>query len=240
MNNMSMRTKLFAAYFIILHILLAVFILKYDLISHTQSIPRIKKNTPESTPHFKRMLTYHKWMDGNVPYGAVIFIGDSITQGLAVSAVFPKSVNYGIGSDTTIGVLERLSSYKSLTRAKAIVIAIGVNDLNQHNNAEIIENFKKILNKLPINIPIIISAILPIDDKIEKRIGGNIRINNLNISITSLCNKYKNVHFLNTKTLLIDSDFNLSDTYHIGDGIHLNTSGYNIWINKLKQALKNQ
>ena len=40
-------------------------------------------------------------MDSLVPVGATVFIGDSITQGLATSAVVPLSVNYGIGGDTT-------------------------------------------------------------------------------------------------------------------------------------------
>jgi hypothetical protein len=116
------KKKLFFIYLSIIHVSLIFILLKSDFIPKVQAKLGFEKSTQELTPHFKRMLTYHKRMDGNIPSGAVIFIGDSITQGLAVSAVYPKSVNYGIGSDTTIGVIKRLSDYKSLSRARAIVI----------------------------------------------------------------------------------------------------------------------
>jgi len=236
---MSTKRKLLVVYLIIIHILLAFILLKSDFISQVHSRLVSNNITSELTPHFNRMLTYHKRMDGNVPDGAVILIGNSITQGLAVSAVFPKSVNYGIGSDTTIGVLERLSDYKSISRAKAIVIAVGVNDLSRRNNDEIIKNYKKILNKLPNNIPVIASAVLPVDEIIKNKTGRNNRISDLNVALDSLCENYINVHFVNPSKLLIDSDNNLSTLYHVGDGVHLNTKGYNILINELRKALKN-
>jgi len=43
------------------------------------------------TAHYKRMMVYHRYMEGSVPDGAVLFIGDSITQGLCVVAVCDKA-----------------------------------------------------------------------------------------------------------------------------------------------------
>jgi len=86
------------------------------------------KQPNELTPHYHQMVTFHSHMDGNVPDDSVIFIGDSLTQGLCVSAVACPSVNYGIGNDTTLGVLQRISQYESIQRAKVVVIAIGIND----------------------------------------------------------------------------------------------------------------
>ena len=236
---MSKKLKLFFVYLIIIHISLVIVLLKPDFAHRLQSKLGHENSAPELTPHFKRMLSYHKRIDGNVPDGAVIFIGDSITQGLAVIAVSPKSVNYGIGSDTTIGVLERIPAYKSLSHAKAIIIAIGVNDLRRRDNDEIIKNYKQILKKLPENIPIIANAILPVDEEIRNQTRRNDRISSLNIALNSICDGYKNVYFVNLSKQLIDSGNNLADSYHVGDGIHLNTKGYNVWIKELKKALKN-
>ena len=62
--------------------------------------------------HSERMLSCHQWMDLIVPAGSVVFIGDSITQGLPVSAIVANGINYGIGGDTTVGVLRRLSQIR--------------------------------------------------------------------------------------------------------------------------------
>jgi lysophospholipase L1-like esterase len=92
---------------------------------------------------------------------------------------------------------------------------------------------------VPDNVTIIANAILPVDESIRKNTGENNRINNLNIAIKSLCENYKNVHFLTFTEQLVDLEYNLSDSYHIGEGIHLNTKGYEIWIRELKKALQN-
>lgn len=236
---MSTKRKLAFFYLIIIHISLAFILANSDFISRVTSRLGFENSASELPPHFYRMLTHHKWMDGNVPSGAVILIGDSITQGLAVSAVSAKSVNFGIGSDTTVGVLKRLSDYKSLSRARAIVLAIGVNDLKRRGNDAIVNNYKKILNELPVNIPIITSAVLPIDEEIKNKRGLNNRISALNDAIKSLSESHKNVYFMDPTKQLIDSDNNLLDSYHVGDGVHLNTRGYDVWIRELRKALEN-
>ncbi len=60
------------------------------------------------------------------PDKSVVFVGDSLTQSLYVDAVARPSVNYGIGGDTTVGVLGRLPEYRSILCASAVVMAIGV------------------------------------------------------------------------------------------------------------------
>ena len=74
------------------------------------------------------------------PNQTIVFIGDSIIQGLYVSAVTENGVNFGISGDTTAGVLERIDKYTILNKARAVVIAIGINDIPRRNNKKIIEN----------------------------------------------------------------------------------------------------
>lgn len=190
------------------------------------------------TAHYTRMMVYHRYMDGSVPDGAVLFIGDSITQGLCVAAVCDKAVNYGIGSDTTLGVLERLKDYSSMERAAAVVVAIGVNDLGKRDNEAILANYKKIIEAVPSDTPLLFSAVLPLDERVKQvKEDRNIRIRALNESLAALCADNPRVHVVECTPLLADGTGNLNPAYHVGDGVHLNTEGYARWITVLREKL---
>ena len=190
------------------------------------------------SPHYGTMVKYHERMDGNVPDNAVIFIGDSITQGLAVSAVTPLAINYGIGKDTSVGVLQRIPLYRSLARAEAIVLAIGVNDLRQRSNDALVANFESILTQLlPSTVPVIVSSILPVDTRVWPEPDHNDRIEQINAKLELLCLQYPTARFVNSSERLLDAEQNLAPHYHIGDGIHLSTAGYEQWIDALCESL---
>ncbi|MBL4763899.1 MAG: hypothetical protein JKX67_01245 [Colwellia sp.] len=229
--------KIWLIYVTILHLFIGVVLLKSNFIEKVSAKNGLYQQ-PEISNYYNLITSYHKRMDGSIPMGATIFIGDSITQGLAVSAVSPLSVNYGIGSDTTLGVLERLPMYKSIDSAKSIVIAIGVNDLKRRGNNEILYNYKKILEYIPHDKNIVISAILPVDENVQSVKVSNERIFNLNLELHELTRNYNNVVFVNSRSLLQNTDRNLKDNFHIGDGVHLSTDGYEVWINQIKSALK--
>ena len=127
-------------YAIGLHLLLAIVLLKSNFIQKVEHKLGITSYQDEITDDFRRMLKYHMRMDGNVPNNSVVFIGDSITQGLAVTAVASPSINCGISCDTSYGVLKRIRRYKSIENASAVVIAIGVNDMKYRSNKKILWN----------------------------------------------------------------------------------------------------
>ena len=104
-----MKRPVSSAYLIAIHVFLVIVLLNSDFIvrlSNKLGVGNHQTKSSELTAYYHRMLGYHERMDGNVPDGAVIFIGDSITQGLCVSEVALQSVNYGIGTDTTFAVEE--------------------------------------------------------------------------------------------------------------------------------------
>lgn len=195
---------------------------------------------PELTEHYHRMLRYHLRMDGNVPDGAVVFVGDSLTQGLCADAVACPSVNYGIGSDTTVGVLERLPKYRCVSRASAVVLAIGSNDLDRRGDAEIIENFRRILAAVPQALPVVCSAVLPVNEPLlpASDRGANARISGLNAGLKALCEGDARCVFMDAGPRLVDSEGNLSTTLQDGDGVHLNCEGNRIWIEELRAAVR--
>lgn len=230
--------KLGVIYLLLLHILVATMFVQSDFIEKVEYRLGFSA-TPELSSYYDRITTYHFRMDGNVPDGATIFIGDSITQGLATSAIARLSVNYGIGSDTTIGVLNRIKKYESLTRAEAVVIAIGVNDLRRRHDEEIIANYKDILDRLPEYLPIVVSAILPVDERVQAVNSENRRILGVNKLIRDLANRHDNATFLDAGDVLRGADNNLKSDFHIGDGVHLSSDGYRVWITELRRALNN-
>lgn len=236
-----MRKRLLIGYIIFVHLFLLLVLVKSDFISrigYRQDLTTEVK--PEITLYFHQMVKYHQRIDPNVPDGAVIFIGDSITQGLCVSAVVTPSVNYGIGSDTTFGVLKRLPKYQSLSRASACVMAIGVNDLQLRENEEILKNYSRILHAVPQHLPFVLSAVLPIDERVYADFQGiNARIKELNHDLRVVCNTERpRCTFVDPGSKFIDSSGNLRKDYADGDGLHLNGAGNSIWIQELKEAIQ--
>lgn len=191
---------------------------------------------PELTRHYFEMLSYHLRMEPHIEPGSVIFIGDSHTQGLNVAAVTPQSINYGIGGDTSIGVLQRLPHYKSIQHAKAVVLEIGFNDLSKRNDAKILLAYEKIQALIPPPIPLVICAIFPVDENVIFT-GLNKRIQSLNQATRRLYSNRKNTIFIDIGEHLANEDGHLKSENHVGDGIHLSGRGYTLWIDALKKAL---
>ena len=234
-----MTKMLIIAYIVFIHVLLGVVLLKSDFIARIQyKLGASTVASGEISEEYPRMVLYHSRMDGNVPEGAVIFVGDSIIQSLYVAAVAPDSVNYGISNDTTVGLLQRLPTYGAIKRAGAVVVAIGTNDLTYRNNEEILRNFATIAEQLPKNIPVIFSAPLPIaESAIVERRGWNERIRGLSIGLKALVDRSSNLILVDIGPLLVDSQKNLAAENHT-DGIHLNTKGNALLIRELQKALK--
>ncbi len=232
-------------YLILLHFILLFMVFKTDFISKVEN--KLGILPKELTPLYHDMLAFHIRVDANLPKQTTIFIGDSITQGLAVAAVATPSSNYGIGNDTTYGVLQRIKHYKSLKTANAVVLAIGFNDLRRRSNADIIENYQQILQQIPKQTKLVVSAILPVDERVaitnnalaKKNMlaKNNARISEINSALKTLVTKRPHTIFVDTTEKLQDASLNLATKYHTGDGIHLSQQGYQVWIDELKKNM---
>ena len=148
-------------YIISIHLILLLIIIQPSIITTIKN-KLITNNNMNS--FYYSMLAYHQRLDRNIKDNAVLFLGDSLIQGLAVSSVTPYAVNYGIGHDTTEGLINRLPLYNSLHKVKLIVLEIGHNDLYIHSEEDIINNFKVIFDFLSPNTKIIVNSIFPIDE----------------------------------------------------------------------------
>jgi lysophospholipase L1-like esterase len=100
---------------------------------------------------------------------AVVFLGDSITQGWGggLGAAFPgvKVANRGISGDTTRGVLVRLKEDVLALDPRAVVLLIGTNDLEEGASPSVIAgNLRLILEALRAHdpkMPIILCEVFP-------------------------------------------------------------------------------
>jgi len=225
-------------YLVTLHVIVGVVVVKTDIVQYVQAQLGVEVMGPELTPHYETMLAFHQRVDANLPSGSILFIGDSITQGLAVTAIHPQSVNFGIGGDTTFGVLNRLPHYTSVAKSKLIVIAVGINDLKRRKDDEIIENYKKVAGLIPDEIPVLFSGVFPVDEVRSDLIGYNARINRINRRLNKLCVDSPRLYYFSMSDFVQDSNGELDDDYHIGDGIHLNSLANAAWISRLKALIE--
>jgi len=230
---------LFIVYLLLFHLFVGIVIVKTDILVRIQNKLGFTTEQEEITPFYYAMVGFHRRVDANIPDNSIIFLGDSLIQGLAISSIASPSINFGIGNDTTWGLIQRIPYYSSISKSKAIVIAIGVNDLIRRNNKEIINNYKKIATLIPDHIPIVFSAILPIDEALLDTVDFNKRIRDVNNELKKLCDDNQRLYFINITNQLTRPDGWLSEKFHIGDGIHLNALGNAVWIDGLKKGLLN-
>jgi lysophospholipase L1-like esterase len=107
----------------------------------------------------------------------VVMLGDSITAGVAWNELLGISgiANRGIGSDTTGGILGRLSNIYELN-PKICFIMAGINDIGKNIAMEIIiNNMTQIIDELENHgIEVIIQSTLYVSDEYgnwKKQIG---------------------------------------------------------------------
>ena len=233
---MSKRKVIFWLYIVLLHLLIAVLVQRMGLIPRL--IAKFSGTIVENTSLYNALLPYHRRMDGSVPDGAIVFIGDSMVHALVTSAIADKTANYGIGGDTVAGLIDRLSIYESLAGARAIVVSIGVNDLWWRSNDEIELLYRQLFSQLPQQVPVLANAIFPVEEKFDFPDGTNDRINALNSAVAAVANEHDNVTFLDYSAEFTSDSAQLDPSLHIGDGLHLNTRGYQLWIDILRDNLR--
>lgn len=189
----------------------------------------------QPSDHYRYKTRAHQTIDPMVADQAIVFIGDSITEGLNTSMVANNSVNYGISNDTTYGVLQRIQLYRSLGYAAVIVLAIGVNDLTFRSVEDTARDYALIIDRFPEGRVALLSAVLPVDENTGWT-GLNQKIDQLNLRISELAERNKSVFLLDASAQFKDADGNLKRSLHL-DGVHLNNAGYRLWINALKTAI---
>lgn len=164
--------------------------------------------------------------------GAVVFFGDSITQGWASLAKdFPqlKVANRGISGDTTRGLRTRLQGDVLALHPKAVSILIGTNDLDQGGTPEVVAaNLQAIVAELHhanATMPIVINKVMPRGAK-----AGFFpeKIRALNALYEEAFKSDPQVTFCDTWTLFDDGQGSCRKE-EFPDMLHPNAAGYAKW-----------
>jgi lysophospholipase L1-like esterase len=164
--------------------------------------------------------------------GAVVFFGDSITQGWSSLAKdFPqlKTANRGISGDTTRGLRTRLQGDVLALHPTAVSILIGTNDLDQGATPEVVAaNLQAIvaeLHQANAAMPIVINKVMPRGPKAgfypEK-------IRALNALYEEAFKSDPQVTFCDTWSLFEDGQGSCKKE-EFPDMLHPNAAGYAKW-----------
>ncbi len=165
--------------------------------------------------------------------GAVVFFGDSITQGWedTMAAAFPglKLANRGISGDTTRGLLLRLQHDVLDLNPAAIVLLIGTNDIEEvARNDAITSNVRLLVDRIKAHsraVPIILNLVFPSSP--EKQRGPEY-ITDLNARYRAAFKGDPQVIILDTWTLFANAEGN-AKLAEMPDLLHPNADGYAKW-----------
>lgn len=176
--------------------------------------------------------------------GALVFLGDSITQGWdadgrKLADYFPgvKVANRGISGDTTRGVLIRLDGDVLALHPRGVVLLIGTNDLEE--GAEpwtVASNVRLIIEALAKanpRMPVVLCQVFPSAETKQRPAGRIQRVNQL---FKEVVRDQPQVTLVDTWTLFAgpDGDAKLEE---MPDLLHPNAAGYAKWVGALRPIL---
>jgi len=169
---------------------------------------------------------------------AVVFLGDSITQGWGggLGAAFPgvKVANRGISGDTTRGVLIRLQEDVLQLDPAAVVLLIGTNDLEEGASPDVIAgNLKLILAGLERHdprMPIVLCQVFP-SSATKKRPADAIKA--INLLYQAAVKNDPRVTYLETWPLFAEANGDALPA-EFPDLLHPNEAGYAKWAAALR------
>jgi len=171
--------------------------------------------------------------------GAVVFLGDSITQfwkSLSNDFSGLHVANRGISGDTTRGVLYRLPEVNDLS-PEAIVLLIGTNDLGLGGDpAQVAANIHDILlglHKAHPKMPIIVCRVMPRNDR---NLHLEEKIKQLNSLIDGLVKNDPSLIECDTWTMYADANGDPKKA-EFKDLLHPTALGYAKWTAALKPIL---
>lgn len=173
--------------------------------------------------------------------GAVVFLGDSITQGwgdnLGGKFSGMKSANRGISGDTTRGMLLRLPHDVIALNPSGVVLLLGTNDLEEGAEPEIIAGNVKLIiaaiKKHNPQIPIILCQVFPSSE--TKRRPAD-KIKQINSLYFTAVKGDSQVTLIETWKLFADENGNAKAS-EFPDLLHPNEAGYAKWAAALRPVL---
>ena len=217
-----MRPWLTLTYLAAVHALLGMAVLKSSTV--VQPLLTLGIDPPAYRAVILSNRISHQRRDRQVPPGADVFLGDSLTASMVVANVSPVAVNFGIGGQRTDHLLEFLPSLHSLGRAGRVFLMIGTNDVVQGRTAGLHERYDRLLAALPAGVPVVMSSAPPVR-------GREVQATQAAADARAACSKVARCTFVDVHAALRGDPEVLEE-----DGVHLSAHGYEV----LRKALTSQ
>lgn len=171
------------------------------------------------------------------PQAAVLFIGSSsIEHWKSVAADFPevKTINRGFGGselgDSTYFADRIVAPY----RPRAIVMYAGDNDLQDgHRPEQVRDDFAAFVRKARSVDPGVPIAFIAIKPSMARKVLLP-KIKQANDMVRNYASTQKEVAFLDVFTPMLGADGQPQPKWFIEDGLHMNRTGYELWIGIIK------
>lgn len=176
--------------------------------------------------------------------GQIVFLGNSLTQGGKWEQYFPNQVpaNRGLAGDNTLGMLGRLHEVIEAKPSKVFLLA-GINDISLSRPTDkIMTNIKAIIYQLQEGSPntkIYVQSLLPINNdakRYKRLIGKEKQVKKLNRQLKQFCEK-EGITFLDIYPVFLFGKDKL-DAKYTTDGLHLNDSGYALWVEQIRKYVE--
>jgi lysophospholipase L1-like esterase len=187
---------------------------------------------PRAVEHVNRRLDA---IEGQSPLeGGVLFLGDSITEGAPLYAMFPglQMRNQGIGWDTSEGVLLRLNQVTRHTPERLFLL-IGTNDTNYTDDpARISGNILKIMDELHTALPeteLYVTSVLP------RNLPNNAVIPAINEALSVAAEDAEFVYLDLARHMMAPNGEMKPELSY--DNLHLNIHGYAVWEEALRACV---
>lgn len=176
-----------------------------------------------------------------IPHGAIIWIGDSLTEQGWWSFLSKEKniVNRGIGGDNTYGMLHRLPLYLDAEPSKIFFMG-GVNDISANYAVEdIFANIVAMVDMIKQRVPqcelYIQSVITPNNDVLAYDYIKNkqSQMAELNDKLEQMCRE-KQVIWVDLRPVMHNEQGELRKEL-TKDGIHIHPEAYMLWVKHLKE-----
>jgi lysophospholipase L1-like esterase len=195
----------------------------------------ISTHTSWTSNHYPTRIEEFK--KNRLSFGDIVFLGNSITeQGGSWRDLLSirNAKNRGIAGDTTEGVLARLGELFYFKPDKVFIL-IGINDLfHPSMTPELIaENIIEIVNQIhqySPNTEVFVQSVLPTTT--ESLIDTIITVNS-NLENSQAQHPYQFIN-LHQHFVLENGKMDMTFSY---DGVHLNDSGYQEWVDLIQNKL---
>lgn len=163
----------------------------------------------------------------------LVFLGDSLTD-FHDWSTFGTHHNAGIAGDTTDGILYRLH-YTLEKTPKTLVLMIGINDLLQGQDIDVIKrNYRKIFEKIETIDTVVVLSLLPVRMVPQTQLI-NENILRLNHFLKDECSK-RGFVFGDLYSAMVNDKGGLKESF-TSDGVHLTHPAYIVWEERLKGLL---